>query len=102
MSTYSLIEYKLRRYVFLGHEYNMYVPPQTRHLFWQRKHHDNVTGVRIIGKIVNKNKTEEINSIVPALLKVCAVIFKLKVSMHYIQLFVNRLNKKVDFMMIDY
>lgn len=102
MSTYSLIEYKLRRYVFLGHEYNMYVPPPIRHIFWEQKHQDTVTGVRLIGKIVNKNKIEEIKSIVPTLLKVSVVIFKLKVFMHYVQLFINRLNKKVNFMMTDY
>jgi len=54
----------------LGHEYCIYVPPSIRTSFWNEKHHDDVTGVRIIGKIVKKNKTEEINSIVPIILKV--------------------------------
>jgi len=70
MPVYSLIEYKLRRYLYLGHEYSIYVPPSIRTSFWDQKHHDDVTGVRIIGKIVKRNKTEEINSIVPIILKV--------------------------------
>jgi len=70
MPAYSLIEHKLRRYLFLGHEYCIYVPPSIRTSFWNEKHHDDVTGVRIIGKIVKKNKAEEINSIIPIILKV--------------------------------
>jgi len=70
MPKYSLIESKLRRYIYLGHEYCIYVPPSIRTSFWNENHHDDVTGVRIIGKIVKKNKTEEINSIVPIILKV--------------------------------
>lgn len=72
MPSYSLIEYKLRRYFYLGHEYSMYVPTTIRTSFWkqQQRHYDDVTGVRIIGKIVKKNKIEEINSIVPIILKV--------------------------------
>ncbi|XP_029345221.1 60 kDa SS-A/Ro ribonucleoprotein isoform X2 [Acyrthosiphon pisum] len=70
MPKYSLIESKLRRYLYLGHEYCIYVPPSIRTSFWKENHHDDVTGVRIIGKIVKKNKTEEINSIVPIILKI--------------------------------
>lgn len=70
MPAYSLIELKLRRYFYLGHEYCIYVPPAIRTSFWVPKHHDDVTGVRIIGKIVKKNKIEEINSIVPIILKI--------------------------------
>lgn len=70
MPRYTLIEYKLRRYVYLGHEYSMYVPPSIRNSFWAQKHHDDLIGVRIIGKIIKKNKPEEINSIVPIILKV--------------------------------
>lgn len=70
MPPYSLTEYKLRRYIYLGHEYSIYVPPSIRTSFWPRRHHDDVTGVRIIGKIINKNKAEDINSIVPIILKV--------------------------------
>jgi hypothetical protein len=70
MPAYSLIELKLRRYFYLGHEYCIYVPPAIRTSFSDPKHHDDVTGVRIIGKIVKKNKPEEINSIVPIILKV--------------------------------
>lgn len=102
MPPYSLIEYKLRRYIFLGHEYCIYVPPSIRSAFWERKHYDDVTGVRIIGKIVNKNKPEEINSIIPIILKVSAVILKLKLFMYYTRLFVYRLKKKTNFTMIDF
>ena len=70
MPKYSLIESKLRRYLYLGHEYCIYVTPSIRNSFWDQKHYDDVTGVRIIGKIVKRNKTEEINSIVPIILKV--------------------------------
>ncbi|VVC28670.1 Hypothetical protein CINCED_3A009897 [Cinara cedri] len=72
MSPYSLIEYKLRQYIFLGHESSMYVPPPIRNSFWypKDKYYENITGVRIIAKIVNKNKAEEIDSIVPIILKV--------------------------------
>lgn len=70
MPAYSLIEYKLRRYLYLGHEYCIYVPPSIRTSIWNQKHQDDVTGVRVIGKIVQRNKPEEINSIVPILLKV--------------------------------
>ncbi|XP_060851709.1 uncharacterized protein LOC132930067 [Rhopalosiphum padi] len=70
MPAYSLIELKLRRYFYLGHEYCIYVPPAIRTSFSDPKHHDDVTGVRIIGKIVKKNKPEEINSIVPIILKI--------------------------------
>lgn len=72
MPPYSLIEYKLRKYIFLGHESSLYVPPPVRNSFCDPKdqNYDDVTGVRIIAKIVNKNKAEEINSIVPIILKV--------------------------------
>lgn len=70
MTSYSLIEYKLRRYLYLGHEYALYVPPPIKHSTLEKRHQDDITGVRIIGKIVKKNKIEEINSIVPILLKV--------------------------------
>lgn len=70
MPPYSMIEYKIRRYLFLGHENSIYVPPSNRALFWPRKHQDDITGVRIIGKIIKKNVVEDINSIVPIILKV--------------------------------
>lgn len=70
MPSYSLIECKLRRYFYLGHEYSVYVPPGIRKSYWEQRHHEDVTGVRIIGKIVKKNKIQEINSIVPIILKV--------------------------------
>lgn len=67
---YSLIEYKLRQYLYLGNKYSLYVPPSLRSIYWKKKHHDKITGVRIIGNIVKKKKTEDINSIVSILLKV--------------------------------
>lgn len=72
MPKYSLIEHKLRRYVYLGHECAIYVPPPIRNNYWKNlAHQENITGVRIIGKIIKKNKIEDINSIVSILLKVC-------------------------------
>jgi len=70
MSSYSLIEYKLRRYIYLGNEYSIYIPPSIRTSYCKKKHQDDITGVRMIGKIVKKNKSEQINSIVPIMLKV--------------------------------
>lgn len=69
---YSLIESKLRRYFHLGHEYSLYVPTSSRKKFWKNypQNFDDLVGVRIIGKIVRKNKPEEINSIIPIILKV--------------------------------
>jgi len=66
----SLIEYKLRKYIYLGHQYSMYVVPSIRSTFWPKRYQDDVMGVRIIGSIVKKNKLAEINSIVPIILKV--------------------------------
>jgi len=66
----SLIEYKLRKYIYLGHQYSMYVVPSIRSTFWPKKYQDDVTGVQIIGSIVKKNQLAEINSIVPVILKV--------------------------------
>lgn len=70
MTSRSLVEYKLRQYLYLGHEYSLYVPPPIKSSLLKKKDHDDVTGVRIIGKIVKKNNTEQIQSIVPILLKV--------------------------------
>lgn len=70
MPHYSLTEYKLRRYLYLGHKDPIYIPPVNRASFWPRKYHDDVTGVRIIGKIIEKEVVEDINSIVPIILKV--------------------------------
>lgn len=70
MPSYTLIEYKLRKYFYLGHEYSMYVPPSIRNSFWAQSNHDDMMGVRIIGKIVKKNNSDAINSIVPIILKV--------------------------------
>lgn len=70
MSSYSLLECKLRRYIYLGNEYSIYVPPSIRNTYCKKKHQHEITGVRIIGKIVKKNKSEQINSIIPIILKV--------------------------------
>lgn len=70
MISYPLIEHKLRRYFYLGHEYSIYVPQPIKASYCEQRHYDDVTGVRIIGKIVKKNKPEEINSIIPIILKV--------------------------------
>lgn len=67
---YSLIEYKLRQYLYLGNEYSLYIPPSLRPIYLDKKYQDDVIGVRIIGKIVNKKKIEDINSIVSIILKV--------------------------------
>jgi len=56
MPPYTLIEYKLRRYLYLGHEYSIYIPTPIKNSMSERKHHDDVTGVRIIGKIIKKIK----------------------------------------------
>lgn len=74
MAQYSLIESKLRRYFYLGHEHSIYIPYESRKKFWEHnpQHLYYLTGVRIIGKIINKNNPEEINSIVPIILKVCS------------------------------
>lgn len=70
MTSYSLVEYKLRRYIYLGNEYSIYVPDSIRSSQCVKKHQDDITGVRIIGKIIKKNNSELINSIVPIILKV--------------------------------
>lgn len=71
MPQYSLLEYKLRRYIYLGHCYNIYVPRSFRNSFWaNEKFHDDFIGVQLIGKIVQKRDICKINSIVPILLKV--------------------------------
>lgn len=80
MTSHSLIEHKLRRYFYLGHEYLMYVPPSLRTSSADKKYQSDITGIKIIGKIVKKNKPEEINSIVPIILK---VVTKLKTIFRY-------------------
>lgn len=68
MPTYSLIESKLRRFIFLGNEYPISIAPILRKPFWESN--EDICGVQIIGKTVKKNRTDEINSIVPIILKV--------------------------------
>lgn len=68
MPNYSLIESKLRRYIFLGNRSAIYVAPILRKHFWESD--EDITGVQIIGKAVKKNRTDEINSIVPIILEV--------------------------------
>lgn len=83
MISYPLIEHKLRRYFYLGHEYSIYVPRPIKASYCEQRHHDDITGVRIIGKIVKKNKPEEINSIIPIILKV-SLCKLLKSFEHYL------------------
>lgn len=75
MPLYSLLEYKLRRYFYLGCENSIYVSPSIRNNKLKETYHDDIIGVRVIGKIVKKNKLEEINSIVPIILKVNYYVF---------------------------
>ncbi|XP_050523905.1 uncharacterized protein LOC126895752 [Daktulosphaira vitifoliae] len=70
MPSYTLLEYKLRRYFFLGNEHSIYVPPQIKQKIYRQENHNYLDGIKIIGNIVKKNKPEEINSIVPIILKV--------------------------------
>jgi len=68
---YSLIELKLRRFIYLGQEHSIYVPPIHQKTFWKdKKYHYETVGVKLIGKILKKNKTQEINSIIPIISKV--------------------------------
>lgn len=64
----QLIEYKLRRYIHLGNKISAYIPSALR----KRKFEENeeIIGIQIIEKMVNKNNIDLINSIVPILLKV--------------------------------
>lgn len=70
MPTYTLIEYKLRNYFFLGNEHSIYIPPPIKQKVYKQENYDYMNGIKIIGNIVKKNKLEEINSIVPIILKV--------------------------------
>lgn len=70
--SYSLIELKLRRFIYLGHKKSIYVNPVRRSIFWKNdKNYYEITGMKLIANIIAKNKTEDINSIVPTILKVC-------------------------------
>lgn len=73
MKNYSLIEYKLRRFIYLGEKTSIYVPPVHKKLYWENKNREDfkITGINLIGKIIRKNNTEDINSIVPTISKVC-------------------------------
>lgn len=67
----TLLEYKLRRYIYLGHDKNIYVPHSFRQIFWHgEKHHYEIIGVRLIAKVVQSRVSSKINEIVPILLKV--------------------------------
>lgn len=69
---YSFIEHKLRRFIYLGHKNSIYVHPTHQKTFWKsEKDHYKFIGVKFIQNIIKKNKTEDINSIVPIILKVC-------------------------------
>lgn len=74
MTSYSLIEYKLRQYFYLGQEHSMYVPLFLRTSSCDQKYRFDVNGIKVIGKIVKKkNILEGINTIVPIILKVFTV-----------------------------
>ncbi|XP_026819290.1 uncharacterized protein LOC113557950 [Rhopalosiphum maidis] len=72
MTNYSLIEIKLRRFIYLGEKTSIYVPSTHQKQFWKNKNsQDNkITGLNLIGDIIKKNKTEDINSIVPIISKI--------------------------------
>lgn len=77
MENYSLIEITLRRFIYLGHTKPIYVQPIRQEKFWKHeKDRYELNGVKLIVKIIEKNKTEDINSIVPIILKVCVVVFQ--------------------------
>lgn len=70
--SYSLIELRLRRFIYLGHKSSIYVNPIHQTTFWkQEKDRYELNGIQLIAKIIATNKTEDINSIVPTILKVC-------------------------------
>lgn len=68
MTSYSLVEYSLRQYFYLGHKCLMYDP------VFLRTSSCRVNGIKIIGKIVKKNILEGINTIVSIILKVVIVL----------------------------
>jgi len=69
--SYSLIEIKLRRFIYLGNKNSIYVNPIHQTTFWKNeKDLYELSGVLLIRKILEKNKTEEIDSIIPIILKV--------------------------------
>jgi len=71
---YSLIEIKLRRFIYLGHTNSIYVNPTFQKIFWKdEKDQYELQGVQLIQKIIERNKTEDINSIIPIILKVCCL-----------------------------
>lgn len=72
--SYSLIEIKLRRFIYLGHTNSIYIHPKHQKTFWKNeKDHYELHGINLIQKIIEKNKTEDINSIIPIILKVCCL-----------------------------
>lgn len=73
----SLLECKLRRCVYLGTRYYIYIPPVFRDQFWGKNyvnHRFDFHLIKTIGNAVNKNDVEIINSIVPILKKVSRCI----------------------------
>ncbi|XP_026819185.1 uncharacterized protein LOC113557842 [Rhopalosiphum maidis] len=71
MTNYSIIEFKLRRFIFLGEKTSIYVSPVHKEEFWKDKNRQDskITGLKLIGDIIRKNKTTDINSIVPIISK---------------------------------
>jgi len=75
---YSLIEIKLRRFIYLGHTNSIYVHPKYQNKFWKdEKDLYQLQGIKLIQKIIERNKTEDINSIIPIILKVCCLLLLL-------------------------
>lgn len=77
----TLLECKLRRCMYLGTQYSIYIPPPLRDRFWRASYHTHRYDyhiIKTIGKAVNKNDVIEINSIVPILKKVSRCLKAIK------------------------
>lgn len=64
----QLIEYKIRRYVFLGNKISSYNTPSQWKLKFEET--EEKIGIQLIEKILNQKNINKINSIIPILLKV--------------------------------
>lgn len=96
---YSLIEIQLRRFIYLGHKHSIYVNPIHRTTFWKNeKDLYELNGIKIIANIIAKNKTKDINSIVPIILKVCGLSWLLskiiRLVLNYYCLILDRTRKE--------
>lgn len=70
MVQYTLIESKLRRYIFLGSKNGMYYSCNNSLKYLKPNQQSENNGIELIANIVMKKNIEEINSIIPILLKV--------------------------------